>query len=466
MKPWWRRRSLKFRLAVWFTAVASGILLGLSPVVFGLIELRLHAEFDRQLRIDWDLAVAHLETDAEGHVQWRAEGSSAADGLAQAGMWFEVWSQDQRLLLRHWPGMEAGAELSPPSPEETGEVFQTTRLKNGMSVRLIERPTPIRDQLVTLRVFRDESGLHRTLREILIGFALGVPVAALLAALGGYVMAGKMLAPLGAMAEQARRITSESLNQRLPVPNPHDELGQLATVFNQTLQRLDDSFDALKRFTADASHELRTPLTALRSVGEVALRDSGDASALRETVGSMLEEAQRLNDLIDSMLLLARFESGRLPLRPEAVDLADLLAGLREGMEILAAEKQQTLALAANAGVIASADRVLLRQAAMNILHNAIRHSAPGTKVRMRCFHRDGHAVIEIADEGPGIPAAHLPRIFERFYRIDKARSRADGGAGLGLSIASLSVRQLGGTIEVESTEGQGSTFRIILPVG
>jgi heavy metal sensor kinase len=315
-----------------------------------------------------------------------------------------------------------------------------------------------------LRVFRDEAGLRRTLREILIGFALGVPLAAVLGALGGYVMAGRTLKPIRAMAEQARQITSESLGQRLPNPNPHDELGQLATVINQTLQRLQNSFEALRQFTGDASHELRTPLTALRAVGEVGLRDAGDTAALRETISSMLEEAQRLNDLIDALLSLARVESGRSRLPPEPVPLAQLLAEVRESVEVLALEKQQTIQSSGETDLVALADRVLLRQAVTNILHNAIRYSPPASKVTMKSYRRGPHAVIEVADEGPGIAPEHQQKVFERFYRIDKARSRAEGGAGLGLAIARLSVEQQGGDIELESEVGKGSRFRIVLP--
>jgi signal transduction histidine kinase len=182
-------------------------------------------------------------------------------------------------------------------------------------------------------------------------------------------------------------------------------------VFNQTLQRLESSFESLKRFTADASHELRTPLTALRTVGEVALRDTGDAKALRETVGSMLEEAQRLNDLIDSMLLLARVESGRSPLHRETVRLDELMAEVCDSVGVLAAEKRQEIKLTGEGDAVVSADRLLLRQAAMNILHNAIRYSPAGSKVSVRCFRRAADAVIEIADEGPGIAAEHQQKI-------------------------------------------------------
>ncbi len=236
MKTWWQRRSLKLRLAVWFTAVASGILLGLTPVVYWLIERRLHVEFDHQLRIDWHLIEAHLEADAAGRIRWRAESPAAPDSPGYAATWFDVWS-GKEALLRHWPTHGALIEQPPQTATDQAHPFYTVTLNNGLPARTLEQPARIGGSDVTLRVFRDESGLHRTLREILIGFALGVPVAALLAAVGGFVMARRTLKPISEMAEQARRITSESLDQRLPNPNPHDELGQLATVFNATLQR-------------------------------------------------------------------------------------------------------------------------------------------------------------------------------------------------------------------------------------
>jgi heavy metal sensor kinase len=463
MKRWWRRRPLKVRLAVWFTAVASGLLLGLTPVVYLLIERRLHVEFDRQLRIDWDLVEAHLEADPAGRIQWRTGSPATPDSPGYAATWFDVWAGNDA-LLRHQP--EGGAPITAPPQMLTTRAgaFYTVTLANGMPARALQQPASIGQRQVMLRVFRDESGLHRTLREILTGFALGVPLAAVLAALGGYVMAGRMLKPVGVMAEQARRITSESLHQRLPNPNPHDELGQLAAVFNETLQRLENSFDSLKRFTADASHELRTPLAALRSVGEVALREASEAGELRETIGSMLEEAQRLNDLIDAMLMFARVDSGGARVCCEAVPLDDLVAEVCERMEVLATEKRQNIEVAAGCEALVHADPLLLRQAVMNILHNAILYSPPGSTTRIRCARNCGDAVIEITDQGPGIAPEHQSKIFERFYRIDKARSRTAGGTGLGLAIAKLSVERMGGSIQLTSAAGKGSTFRIALP--
>jgi len=461
---WWHRLSLKLRLAVWFTAVASLIMLALTPAVYILIERRLHAELDRQLQVDWNLIAAHLEESDDGRIQWKKSSPSTPNSPGYAETWFDVWAHGED-LLSHWPVNGVRVTQPPVASADGLPLFLNLEVDRRIPARAYQRATRLDGREVTVRVFRDESGQRRALREILAGLFLGIPLAAALAAVGGYWMAGRTLKPISAMAEQARQITSESLNRRLPNPNPHDELGQMASVFNETLQRLEASFESLKRFTADASHELRTPLTALRTVGEVALRETGDAKALRDTVGSMLEEAQRLNDLIDTMLLLARTESGRLPLQLEPVRLAELTAEVCESVEVLATEKKQRIELAGDSGVTVSADRLLLRHAVMNILHNAIRYSPPGTLVRLRCFSQDGQAVIEIADEGPGIAPEHQTKIFERFYRIDKARSRAEGGAGLGLAIAKLSVEQLGGRIALFTEVGKGSRFQVILPV-
>jgi heavy metal sensor kinase len=460
VKSWWERRSLKLRLAVWFTAAASGILLGLTPAVYWLIEHRLHVEFDRQLHLDWDSTLSRLEADHEGRIVWNTDGPPKSDDFPRTGTPFEIWKEGH-LVLRHWTSDGKGQHALPP-PRKTKELFQTFASKAG-DVRAMDQETVIGGNAVTLRVFRDESGLHRTLREILAGFALSVPIAAVLSAFGGYLMAGRMLKPITLIVERARQITSESLDERLPNPNPHDELGQMATVFNETLLRLQQSFDGLKRFTADASHELRTPLTALRSVGEVGLREA-DPAALRETIGSMLEEAQHLNDLIDSLLVLTRVENGRSPLQIENLHLGELASEVRERVGVLAAEKEQEIELIVDPDSIASADETLTRQAVMNILDNAIRYSAPGRKISMRTFLRNSEVGIEISDQGPGIAPEYSGKIFERFFRIDKARTRRDGGAGLGLAIAKLSVEQQGGTIELQSRVGEGSTFRVLLP--
>lgn len=300
MSSWWMRRSLTVRLTLWYAAVTSVVLAVFAFVVYETVGHRLAADLDRQLRIDFDLIEPQLDTDASGRIHWLVQGAHGDEGFARLVAWFEVWSEDKQLLLHNWPVPETDITNSHRAPLGSSLRFDSVELEDGLYVRLMERPARVRERGVVVRVLRDEFDMRRTLRQVVEVFVLAAPLAVLLASFGGYLVARRSLAPVAAMAEQARKISSESLGDRLPVPNPHDELGQLATVFNQTLQRLERSFVELKRFTADASHELRTPLTALRTVGEVALRQSSNPAALRETIGSMLEEAQCLSDLIES----------------------------------------------------------------------------------------------------------------------------------------------------------------------
>lgn len=459
----WQRASLRLRLAFWFSLIALVLLLILLPLIYTLTERRLNADLDRQLEIDWALIQAHLESDGVGGVQWRKESPSTLESGGYAESWFDVWVKDE-VLMSHWP--PHGIKVSLP-PRITGPdaTFHDLVFAGRRRARTLEKEAQIGGQATVLRLFHDKTSIQATLREILVSLGLGVPVAVLLAAAGGYFMAGRALRPIAEMTEQARLITSESLGQRLPHPNPHDELGQLATVFNETLERLERSFEALRRFTADASHELRTPLTALRSVGEIALREPRDAESLRETIGSMLEEAQGLQHLADTLLNLARVESGQVSLKLGRVHLDEVTAEVCERLEVLAAEKQQRLEVRIVAGLAVAADPILLRQALMNLLHNAIRYSPVGSTVRVSCHREEASAVITIVDEGPGIAAEDHERVFDRFYRVDKARSRHEGGAGLGLALAKLSLELFSGRIFLKSELGKGSRFEVRLPL-
>ena len=267
------------------------------------------------------------------------------------------------------------------------------------------------------------------------------------------------------MAETARKITAESLTERLPVENPRDEFGQLARVFNDTLSRLEEAFEHLRRFTADASHELRTPLTAIRSVGEVALQRSLSGPGYREVIGSMLEEVDRLTRLVESLLTLTRGESGRIQPALEMVKLNGLAVSVVEHLRILAEEKEQSLTIDATVEVSAKCDPAILRLGLINVLDNAIKYTLPRGTIRVVVSETSsGEPVIEVEDTGLGIPSVHHARIFERFYRVEQGRSRESGGTGLGLATARWAVEVNGGRIELESDEGKGSLFRIVLP--
>jgi len=277
-----------------------------------------------------------------------------------------------------------------------------------------------------------------------------------------WFIAGRMLAPLKEMAARLRRLSAENLDERLPVENPRDELGELAAGLNEAMQQLRNSFAALDRLTADVSHELRTPLTAMRAVSEVALRERNPA-VLHDAVGSMLEEIGRMNQLLDRLLLLTRPGDDAMPLHLEAGPVRKTLLEVSDALGLLAEEKQQTLLVDCPDHLLAVFDPALLRLALMNLVQNAIRYSPTEKTIRVRATASDETVAIEVADEGPGIAPEHQEKIFERFYRVDRARSRAEGGVGLGLAIVKWAAERMGGALELKSEPGYGSTFRLRL---
>jgi len=273
--------------------------------------------------------------------------------------------------------------------------------------------------------------------------------------IGGWFVAGWCLDEIGRLGA---RISSKAEH---PLPA---ELEGLAALLRREAQKHDRLLAELRRFSADASHEFRTPLTALRTVGEVALRQASDTAALREAIGSMLEEAQRMNALVAQLLRLARLESDELPIQRRTVDLGQHLAAARDSVAVLAEEKGVKLNLDCPPGIRATADVTLLMHAVVNLLDNAIRHSPAGGLIVLSGSSGAGEVAIAVADQGPGIAPEHRERIFERFYRVDPSRPRPDGGAGLGLCIAKTAIERMDGCITVESQLGVGTTFRISLP--
>jgi len=465
MRRWWQRRSLRLRLTIWYAVTSTVILAALGGMLFFVMRGRLLSEMDRHLRGDFESVESSVSRDETGDLSRSDYGGDedAVEGEKQAGPWFEILSPSGSSLLREGPSSDWKI-LSPVRHLEAGFGAFSAETEWHLHVRVLENKTRLAGEPVTLRVFRPETELRQALAELGAVLGFGLPLAGALSAAGGYVIAHRSLSPVSQIAARARQITADSLGGRLPVPNPYDELGQLAAVFNATLARLENSFAELRRFTADASHELRTPLTALRAVGEAALRsDRGDPKSLREALSSMLEETRRLSDLVDALLLLARADTEKLSPSLQPIDLPGLVGEVRETLLVLAEEKSQRIEMTAE-NLVVRADRELLRLALLNLIHNAIRYSREGAVIWLRVKSREKTALVEVMDQGPGIALEHQQKIFERFYRVDKARSRASGGAGLGLSIARWAVERQAGYIELESEPGRGSLFRIIMP--
>jgi two-component system heavy metal sensor histidine kinase CusS len=272
------------------------------------------------------------------------------------------------------------------------------------------------------------------------------------------------------MADTARHISSKNLRERILAEGYPFELASLASTFNQMLDRLEDSFERISRFSADIAHDLRTPVNNIRGEAEVALARARSAEEYRDVIESCLEEAVRLSDLIGDLLFLARAESPLTDLRRERVDVGELLGGVREYYEASAADGGVSLtATTANEPVIAELDRTLLQRAVGNLVSNALAHTPAGGTVELKTSSEAAQGSnsairIEVSDSGVGIPAEALPRVFDRFFRVDSSRSQASGGTGLGLAIVQSIAVLHGGKVEIASQPGRGTRVTLHLP--
>jgi heavy metal sensor kinase len=301
----------------------------------------------------------------------------------------------------------------------------------------------------------------RVVRRVLL---LALPLLVALAGIGGFLLAARSLAPLSWMAEQARHISGSNLHMRLKVGNAAEELAALSASFNELLGRLDQTFESMRRFVADASHELRTPISVIRGEADVALSRDRSAAEYRESLAVVLDESRRLSRLVDDLLNLARADSGHVKLRVEDFYLNDLLADCCRSMQSLARERNIELTCRCAADTAFRGDEELLRRLVLNLLDNAVRYSPSGGQVSATLDAEGPHLRIRISDTGNGIPASAIPHIFDRFYRADTARSRQDGGFGLGLAIVKWIAESHNGGVELSTESGAGTTFTVTLP--
>lgn len=285
-----------------------------------------------------------------------------------------------------------------------------------------------------------------------------------LGVVGGGWLSGRTLRPIAAMSDTAKNISVANLSQRIDLAETDSELGQLAGVLNQTFDRLQSAFEYQMRFTADASHELRTPLAVIAAQSELTLSKPRSNEEYRVALETCQRAARRMRSLIDSLLLLARFDAGHPDLRPTQLDLADVAKESLELLRPLADERHITLRSEVSPMPVLG-DRDRLGQVVTNLLANAIRYNQDGGQVDVRVERVNGHAMVSVSDNGIGIPAEELPHIFDRFYRVDRARSRAEGGSGLGLAICQSVVEAHGGQITARSEPQHGTTLEVRLPL-
>ena len=459
-------QHVRTRLTLWYVTILAGVLLiyGGSTCVIVLLQLR--TQVDHLAIEDLETVESFLSFGSDGKLGLRNDYRYHPYPTETQQRFLEVRAEDGALLYKE-EGLAARTLGGKPEPGEGVGAYsrRSIRLTDGMRVRVISRRQIIAGHPILIRVGFSEEPMWQRFWQLVIGLVVGLPLALGLAGFGGYFLARRALSPVERMARRAREINAERLGSRIDVENPHDELGSLAQAFNETLARLEGSFEQLKRFTSDASHELRTPLTAIRCVGEVGLQKDGNREVYRETIGSMLEEANRLSRLVESLLSISRADSGQIRLEHATIGLLPLIHEASALLTELVEEKGQTLSIEGDDSVYVKADSVILLQVVINLLDNAIKYSPADGHITARVFRRDSlTACFEVEDCGPGIPPEHRDKVFDRFYRIDEGRSREMGGAGLGLAIAKWGAEAHGGRLELNSTEA-GCIFRLVLPI-
>jgi heavy metal sensor kinase len=478
--------SVRVRLTVWYSTALVLVLLALASAMYLLLARNAVQTTDNNLS---ELADAFLTTvDAE------LESDTSLPGLVQAASEaiaehrfrddaFAVLDPSGKIVISSEDARgDGGSRREFPRGVFTSPSFQKFVLAAAQGThpfgnvrggrdgyRGLVRRFAVGSSEFTLVVLQSLHRQQEVFEGIVGTFAVIIPLVGVLATAGGYFLAKKSLAPVVAMSTQAGKISASNLHERLKIGNETDELGHLAKSFNGLLDRLDASFEQQHRFMADASHELRTPVAILRGEAEVSLsQETRSQEDYRESLAIVRAEAGRLSQIVEDLFTLARADAGQLPLVKEQFYLDELITQAVHSARALALEKEIALLCEPCEECLFLGDEGLLRRMVMNLISNAIKYTPRGGRVTVASFIAGGRQVLTVSDSGPGIPIELQARIFDRFFRVDTARSRQDGdqgGAGLGLSIARWIAEAHQGNLELTQSDANGSVFSAFLPI-
>jgi heavy metal sensor kinase len=464
---WLRPKNVRVRLTLWYVGVLGVILLIYSVSASIFVFLQWRSEVDRLAAEEVETIEGCLSFNSEGSVYLRGSAHDHPYPITMQHRLMEVLSDNGAVLYRNERLGTRDLGGAPFSGEGMNSYSpRSVSLNDGTRVRVVSRRHMVEGKPTIIRIGFSEEELGRRLWQLVLGLLAGAPLALAAAGAAGYFLARRTLSPIQRMAQRALEINAHELGARLTVENPEDEIGLLATAFNDTLARIENSFQQLRRFTSDASHELRTPLNAIQNVGEVGLRKRGNAGEYREVISTMLEESGRLTRLVDNLLTLSRADAEQPRLSLTEIPALEFVKQVTSLLDVLAEEKEQTLSAEGDESACVFADHIVLRHIVINLIDNAIKYSPFGGHIRVRVFEKADRVVsIEIEDNGPGIPMQHRSKVFDRFYRIDEARTRETGGAGLGLSIAQWGAEAHGGRLELLCPPTGGCIFCVNLPL-
>ncbi len=464
--------SLRFKLTLWYVLILGILLIAFSTFLYLTLSKSLYQDVDHKLRSLAELiaseSVSPMSKFSFGNIDQTLESSL---NLKPIGKFIQVLDESGRIGRKseNLRNVQLPISLNALKNASKGLLtYETNRVFGNIPLRILTFPVMEHNQISKIiQVASSLEDVEEALNTLFIILIIAVPSALMIASLGGQFLASKALKPVDRITQTAREITSQNLNKRIDPPKVKDEISRLIETFNEMISRLDQSFRQVKQFTADASHELKTPLTILKGEVEVALRKERSLEDYEQVLKSNLEEINRMSQIVEDLLLLSKAEMGEIKLNQEQINLTEILNGVVSQMSILAQSKKIKIETSNHSKDIHMiGDGLRIRELFLNLIENGIKYTELGGAIHIT-LEKDGEANAKIifSDTGIGISKEDQAKIFDRFFRVDKARSREAGGSGLGLSICKWIVEAHKGEISVESELGKGSTFIVKLPL-
>jgi len=459
-------KSFRLQLTAWYLLLFTVVFVAFSLFLYGFVSRGLYRRLDDDLLSQAQTAAGLFRDElGESHGDAPAAAREIIQDLNLRGVLVAVFEGGKVLAASVAVDNPAVINLASRAASGESDIRATLpRVGKTRTTRLVAHPFVIEGRHYVLLAGESLHAIREELEVVRGVLYIALPLALLIAGAGGFLLATRSLAPLRWMAEQAKTITDRSLDRRLDVGAAHEELRVLADSFNELLSRLDQSFETMRRFVADASHELRTPIAVIRGEADVALGQDRGPGEYQESLVIIQDEARRLTRLVDDLLNLARADAGHVNLQIEEFYLNDLLAECCRAFQAAAGAKRIDLQCVCPGDVAFRGDSELIRRLILNLVDNAIRHTPEGGRILLKLEIVGNELRIQVADTGVGISPEAAPHIFERFYRGDQARSRQEGGFGLGLSIVKWIAESHHGAVDFTSEPGVGTTFTILLP--
>ncbi|MGZ3568466.1 MAG: sensor histidine kinase [Thermodesulfobacteriota bacterium] len=478
-------RSLRFKLTLWYVLILGVLLTSFSGFLYFTLSKSLYRDVDNKLKSLAELIASEssspLSKFSFGTIDQALEASM---NLKPIGKFIQVLDESGNIGRKsdNLRNVQLPISLNALKNASKGSnTFETNRTIENTPLRIMTFPVVENGHVTKIvQIASSLEGVEDALNKLFLILIISVPSTLILASLGGQFLAHKALKPVDDITQTARMITSKNLNQRINPPKVKDEISRLIETFNEMISRLDQSFQQMKQFSSDASHELKTPLTILKGEVEVMLRKERTSHEYQQTLKSNLEEINRMSQIVEDLLTLSKADTGEIGLNKEDINLTEILNEVVAQMNRLASSKKLDLSSSNHDEEIhLFGDALRLRELFINLIENGIKYTEEGGSIRIFLqkvssarnqsgwLEREKGELVKIivSDTGIGIAQEDQERIFDRFFRVDKARSREQGGSGLGLSICKWIVEAHQGDIEVESELGKGSSFIVRLPL-